>query len=43
MPGPTGHNPRDVSLTLMVGPVDCQGNPTRVNTLATSKPIAWFE
>ena len=31
------------SLTLMAGPVDCRVNPTGVNTLATSKPIGWFE
>jgi poly(3-hydroxybutyrate) depolymerase len=31
------------SLTLMAGPVDCRANPTEVNRLATSKPIAWFE
>jgi len=31
------------SLTLMAGPVDCRVNPTAVNTLATSKPIEWFE
>jgi len=31
------------SLTLMAGPVDCRINPTGVNTLATSKPIDWFE
>ena len=31
------------SLTLMAGPVDCRVNPTGVNTLATSKPIDWFE
>ncbi|WP_374669406.1 polyhydroxyalkanoate depolymerase [Ramlibacter sp.] len=31
------------SLTLMAGPVDCRVNPTGVNELATSKPIAWFE
>ena len=31
------------SLTLMAGPVDCRDNPTGVNTLATSKPIDWFE
>ena len=31
------------SLTLMAGPVDCRVNPTGVNHLATSKPIAWFE
>ncbi len=31
------------SLTLMAGPIDCRVNPTEVNALATSKPIAWFE
>jgi poly(3-hydroxybutyrate) depolymerase len=32
-----------LSLTLMAGPIDCRVNPTAVNTLATSKPIDWFE
>ena len=31
------------SLTLMAGPVDARVNPTKVNELATSKPITWFE
>jgi len=31
------------SLTLMAGPVDCRVNPTKVNELATGKPIEWFE
>jgi poly(3-hydroxybutyrate) depolymerase len=31
------------SLTLMAGPVDARINPTQVNELATSKPLAWFE
>lgn len=31
------------SMTLMAGPVDTRINPTKVNELATSKPIAWFE
>ena len=31
------------SLTLMAGPIDARVNPTKVNELATSKPIAWFE
>ncbi|TMI99078.1 MAG: polyhydroxyalkanoate depolymerase [Alphaproteobacteria bacterium] len=31
------------SMTLMAGPVDCRVNPTKVNELATSKPISWFE
>ncbi len=32
-----------ISLTLMAGPVDARQNPTKVNELATSKPIEWFE
>ncbi|MGY2050460.1 polyhydroxyalkanoate depolymerase [Methylobacterium sp. JK268] len=31
------------SMTLMAGPVDTRINPTKVNDLATSRPIAWFE
>lgn len=31
------------SITLMAGPVDTRVNPTKVNELATSKPITWFE
>jgi poly(3-hydroxybutyrate) depolymerase len=31
------------SMTLMAGPVDTRVNPTKVNELATEKPIAWFE
>jgi poly(3-hydroxybutyrate) depolymerase len=31
------------SLVLMAGPIDCRISPTAVNTLATSKPIHWFE
>ncbi|WP_028227391.1 polyhydroxyalkanoate depolymerase [Paraburkholderia ferrariae] len=31
------------SMTLMAGPIDCRVNPTRVNELANSKPIEWFE
>lgn len=30
-------------MTLMAGPIDCRVNPTKVNELATSKPISWFE
>jgi poly(3-hydroxybutyrate) depolymerase len=30
------------SMTLMAGPVDTSINPTKVNELATSKPIEWF-
>ncbi|WP_323120813.1 polyhydroxyalkanoate depolymerase [Burkholderia alba] len=31
------------SLTLMAGPIDCRINPTRVNDLANSRPLEWFE
>jgi polyhydroxyalkanoate depolymerase len=31
------------SLALMAGPIDCRVSPTKVNELATGKPIAWFE
>ncbi len=31
------------SLTLMAGPVDTRVNPTKVNDLAHSKPLGWFE
>jgi poly(3-hydroxybutyrate) depolymerase len=30
------------SLTLMAGPIDTRIAPTKVNELATSKPIEWF-
>jgi poly(3-hydroxybutyrate) depolymerase len=31
------------SMTLMAGPIDTRVNPTKVNALAQSKPIDWFE
>ncbi|MFY9640014.1 MAG: polyhydroxyalkanoate depolymerase [Rhodomicrobium sp.] len=31
------------SMTLIAGPVDTTVNPTKVNELAMSKPIEWFE
>ena len=37
------HPAQPRSLTLMAGPVDCRVNPTKVNELATSQPIEWFE
>jgi len=38
------HNPAvPHSMTLMAGPIDCRVNPTKVNDLANSKPIEWFE
>ncbi|HVC60778.1 MAG TPA: polyhydroxyalkanoate depolymerase [Acetobacteraceae bacterium] len=31
------------SMTLMAGPIDTRANPTKVNQLATSRPLSWFE
>jgi poly(3-hydroxybutyrate) depolymerase len=31
------------SMTLMAGPIDTRVNPTKVNKLANSHPIDWFE
>lgn len=39
-----GGNPAQPrSMTLMAGPIDTRVNPTKVNALATSRPIEWFE
>src|SRR6185312_10392105 len=32
-----------LSLTMMGGPIDPRKNPTQVNSLATTKPLYWFE
>ncbi|HXP98210.1 MAG TPA: polyhydroxyalkanoate depolymerase, partial [Telmatospirillum sp.] len=37
------HPAQPRSMTLMAGPVDVRVNPTKVNELATSQPIEWFE
>jgi poly(3-hydroxybutyrate) depolymerase len=37
------HPAQPRSMTLMAGPIDTRVNPTRVNQLAQSRPIAWFE
>ena len=34
---------RPRSVTLMAGPIDTRLNPTKVNRLASGKPMAWFE
>ncbi len=39
----TEHPAQPRSMTLMAGPVDARVNPTRVNELATSRSIEWFE
>jgi poly(3-hydroxybutyrate) depolymerase len=38
-----GNRAQPRSLTLMAGPIDTRQNPTRVNHLAKSRPIEWFE
>ncbi|WCM23299.1 polyhydroxyalkanoate depolymerase [Paraburkholderia bryophila] len=37
------HPAQPASMTLMAGPLDTRINPTRVNELAKSKPLEWFE
>ena len=37
------HPCQPASLTLMAGPIDTRVNPTKVNELANSKPMEWFE
>ena len=37
------HPAQPASMTLMAGPIDTRVNPTRVNELAKSKPLDWFE
>jgi poly(3-hydroxybutyrate) depolymerase len=38
-----GFDAQPRSMTLMAGPIDTRINPTKVNELANSKPIEWFE
>ncbi len=38
-----GNHAQPRSITLMAGPIDTRINPTKVNELATSRPIEWFE
>ncbi len=38
-----GHPATPHSLTLMAGPIDCRVSPTKVNEMATSHSIEWFE
>jgi len=37
------HPAQPRSMTLIAGPIDTRINPTKVNELAKSKPIEWFE
>jgi polyhydroxyalkanoate depolymerase len=38
-----GHSATPRSMTLMAGPIDTRVNPTKVNDLAKSRPMEWFE
>lgn len=38
-----GNPAQPTTMTLMAGPIDTRINPTEVNHLAMSKPLAWFE
>ena len=37
------HASQPRSMTLLAGPIDARVNPTKVNNLAISRPIEWFE
>jgi poly(3-hydroxybutyrate) depolymerase len=37
------HPAQPRTLTLMAGPIDARVSPTKVNELATTVPISWFE
>lgn len=37
------HPAQPRSMTLMAGPIDTRVSPTKVNALAKSKPMSWFE
>ncbi len=39
----SGNRAQPSSMTLMAGPIDTRINPTKVNKLATSKSMGWFE
>jgi len=39
----SGNRATPRSMTLMAGPIDTRVNPTRVNELAKSQTMAWFE
>jgi len=37
------HPAAPLTMTLMAGPIDTRINPTKVNHLATAKPLDWFK
>jgi poly(3-hydroxybutyrate) depolymerase len=41
--GATKNRWRPKTLTMMGGPIDTREAPTAVNTLATQRPLAWFQ
>ncbi|MBW4331861.1 polyhydroxyalkanoate depolymerase [Stakelama sp. CBK3Z-3] len=41
--GGKNHPNRPRTLTMMGGPIDTREAPTAVNTVATERPLAWFE
>ena len=41
--GEAGDPAKPMTMTLMAGPIDTRVNPTKVNELATGKPMSWFE
>ena len=38
-----GNSCRPATLTMMGGPIDTREAPTAVNTVATQRPLSWFE
>lgn len=38
-----GHPAKPASMTLMGGPIDTRKAPTKVNELAMTRPLSWFE
>ncbi len=38
-----GNSCRPLTLTMMGGPIDTREAPTAVNTVATQRPLSWFE
>src|SRR6202021_3979328 len=39
----SGNPAQPRSMTLMAGPIDCRGNPTKGNELPNKRKIPWFE
>ncbi len=39
----SGGEPTPLTMTMMGGPIDPRRSPTKVNDLATTQPLSWFE